>query len=102
MPTREPLTSQAITFITGSSVAGEAIPPHFQFPTKAKTCNGKVRLKVIAKLRGVSGTFGWDEKISFSSSTYTVNENGGITDDKFEKYVMTNITRLVYPRIQLT
>ena len=33
--------SITVTFITGSSIAGEAIPPHFQFPTKSKTCNGK-------------------------------------------------------------
>ena len=50
---------------------------------------------MIAKLRGVSGVFGWGEEVTFSS-TYRVNEKGGMRDDKFEKYVMTNITHL-YP-----
>ena len=74
-----------VTFITGSSAAGEAVPPYFQFPSKVESCNFK------GSLRGVSGTFGCDEEIAFSS-TCAVNEKGGMTDDEFKKYVMTNIT----------
>ena len=34
-------SSLTTTFITGSTAAGEVIPPHFQFFTKANTDDGK-------------------------------------------------------------
>ena len=73
-------SSITVTFITGSSAAREAVPPYFQFPSKAKTYNGKVSLNVVTKLQGVEGTFGWDQEKRFSS-TFAVNEKGGMTDD---------------------
>ena len=52
-------------------------------------------LKFSTKLRGVEGIFGWQKENQFSS-TFALNEKGGMTDDEFDKYVMTNLTCL-YP-----
>ena len=49
-------------------------------------------LKVIAKLREGQGIFACGKEVSFSS-TYAVNEKGGMTDKEFEK-VMINIRHL--------
>jgi len=51
-------SSTTITMITGSSAAGEAIPPHFQFPTRAKEDTAKIKNDVFKYLKKVLGVFG--------------------------------------------
>ena len=49
--------------ITGSSAAGEAMAPHFQFPSKATDqCNAKLPIEVIKDMKGVIGWFGMAKK----------------------------------------
>jgi len=56
-------SSTTITMITGSSAAGEPIPPHFQFPTKAKDdTNKKIKAEAIKHLKDVFGVFGSGSK----------------------------------------
>ena len=44
------------TMITGSSAAGEAIPPHFQFQTSATSAEGEaIRIEMIRYLLDVKG-----------------------------------------------
>ena len=54
------------TMISGSSAAGEAIPPHFQFQTSATSAEGKaIRIEMIRYLLDVKGIFGWEtEQVS--------------------------------------
>ena len=84
--------------ITGSSAAGEAISPHFQFPSKATNhCNAKLPIQVIKDMKGVRGQFGAKQEETWGCTLGT-NEKGGMNDEEFEKYVITNLTRL-YPDV---
>ena len=87
--------SVTITLIAGSSVAGEAIPPHFQFPTRAKGENAKLDAQVFEFVKGIEGKFGCEEKKNWQG-TFGMNQKGGMDNDKFEKYVQNNLVRL-YP-----
>mmetsp|Transcript_19012 Transcript_19012/g.44118 ORF Transcript_19012/g.44118 Transcript_19012/m.44118 type:complete len:369 (+) Transcript_19012:629-1735(+) len=80
--------------ITGSSAAGEPIPPHFQFPTKAKDdTNKKIKAEAIKHLKDVFGVFGSGSKQKWGC-TYAMNEKGGMNNEEFQKYVEKNIVRL--------
>ena len=81
--------------ITGSSSAGggEALPPHFQFPTKAKVENQKVHYETLKWMKTVDGKFGWGKVTDFGC-TYGLNEKGGMNDDEFAKYMIGNVVRL--------
>ena len=84
-----------ITMITGSSAAGEAIAPHFQFPTKAKPENAKLNIDILTKMKTVEGVFGKPKLTSFHT-TFRMNDKGGMNEIEFEIYVEDNLIRL-YP-----
>ena len=47
------------TLITDSTALGEALPPHFQFSTKAQTAEtDKLRTAFVAHMPNVVGNFG--------------------------------------------
>ena len=79
------------TLITGSTAAGEAIPPHFQFSTKAKQDDGKkFRTEAAAFCPKVRGTFGCNEEKEWACSIGQ-NTKGGMDDAKFKKYLCNSI-----------
>ena len=51
-------SSMTIIMITGCSSAREAIPPHFQCPTRAKEDTAKIKNDVFKYLKRVLGVFG--------------------------------------------
>ncbi len=58
--------SQSTTLITGSTAAGEVLPPHFQFSTTAKTEEReRVCLETVKFMKNVRGKFGHDEVKTF-------------------------------------
>ena len=72
------------TVITGSTAAGEALPPHFQFTTKA-TSEERQRLKVEIDqfMPKISGKFGANEKRLWPV-TFGMNEMMEMNDEEFE------------------
>ena len=89
------------TLITGSSAAGEALPPHFQFSTKAKSVDTmKMRRETVIYMHDVRGKFG-NEENKIWPVTLGMNEKGGMDDDEFEKYIHTSIVPL-YPDVSNT
>ncbi len=55
-------TSQSSTLITGSTAAGEALPPHFQFSTTAKSERCKrISLETVRFMKNVRGKYSHDE-----------------------------------------
>jgi hypothetical protein len=85
-----------MTMITGSTAAGEALSPHLQFQTKAKT-NNMMRLQydVEEHMPSIWGKFGKD-KVCLWPVTFGQNEKGGMDDEEFEKYLL-NLIMLLYP-----
>ncbi len=82
--------------ITGSTAAGKALPPHFQFQTAAQTAETeRIRFECAGFMMPVRGTFGGDEERSWPI-TYGLNEKGGMDQDEFEKYIKNSILPL-YP-----
>ena len=89
-------SSMTITLITGSSAAGEAIAPHFQFPTKAKPGgNEKLKINILLKMKTADGLFG-EVKVTQFPTIYRMNEKGGINKIEFERYVEDNFRLLTY------
>ena len=85
-----------MTMITGSNALGEAIPPHFQFQTSAKSVETQqVRFDTAIYFPGVLCKFGMKERVSRGVSI-GVNEKGGMDEAEFEKYVKNSIMPL-YP-----
>ena len=73
----------ATTMISGSSAAGEPLPPHFQFQTSAQTAEAEyIRIKCIRYMLDVRARFGHDEEQSFSISL-GLNSKGGWTSLSF-------------------
>ena len=65
------------TMISGSSAAGESIPPHFQFQTSATSAEGEaIRIEMVRFLLPVEGIFGWGTKQEFPIS-FGLNSKGG-------------------------
>jgi len=83
------------TFITGSTAVGEAIPPHFQFQTKAQPDNMRIRTDMLQYFPKVMGKFGCAERREWQPSI-GMNLKGGMDDDEFFKYLKVNIIPL-YP-----
>ena len=80
--------------ITGSTAAGEAIPPHFQFQTSAKTTDGmKLRLDMVDYMKTVEGQFGHKAPAKFDC-THGMNGKGGMDDDEFEKFMLNSMLPL--------
>lgn len=89
-------SANTATMITGSTAAGKAIPPHFQFQTKAKSDETeRIRIEAIKYMPKVLGKFGCDEVREWSV-TLGLNEKGGMDDAEFFEYFKNNIVAL-YP-----
>ena len=88
--------SLSTTMITGSTAAGDAIPPHFQFSTAAQTADThRFRYDALEFMLMVKGKWGHENETAFMPS-FGINEKGGMNDEEFEKYFATNLTKL-YP-----
>jgi len=82
------------TMITGSSAAGEAIPPHFQFSTTAQCdANEQCRMDAAAFFPNIRGKFGMDEA-QYLGVSVGLNEKGGMDQAEFEKYIRNSILPL--------
>ena len=82
------------TMIAGSTAKGEALPPHFQFQTKAKTEDKeRIRVEVAKFTLDTRGKFGLTEEASLPP-TFGLNEKGGMDDAEFEAYLLNAICPL--------
>jgi hypothetical protein len=82
------------TMITGSSAAGEAVPPHFQFPTKSQSAETeRLNIEAVAFSHTVTAKFGHQEPKAFSC-TFGLNLKGGMTDQEFLEYIENNFMPL--------
>ena len=88
--------SLTATLICGSNAAGEALPPHFQFQTKATSDEReRLRTQVFALSPRVLGKFGTESEREWDI-TFGLNTKGGMDDREFELYIMNSILPL-YP-----
>ena len=88
--------SLTATLVCGSNAAGEALPPHFQFQTKATTDDGqRIWNEVFQFCPSVIGKFGTNFERSWDC-TFGLNTKGGMDNPEFEQYVMNSILPL-YP-----
>ena len=84
------------TMISGSTAAGEPLPPHFQFQTSAQTAEAEaIRIETIRYMLNVRGTFGHETEQSFPISI-GLNTKGGMDDEEFSEYLKKSIMKL-YP-----
>ena len=89
-------TALTTTMISGSSAAGEPLPPHFQFQTSAQTAEAEyIRIECIRYMLDVRAQFGHDTEQSFPISL-GLNSKGGMDVDEFYEYIVKSIMRL-YP-----
>jgi hypothetical protein len=89
-------SSLTSTMIIGSNAAGNPIPPHLQFRSKAKTKETmKLQYDVIDHMLRVRGQFGCAE-VRLWPVTFGANEKGGMGTEEIKKYVMNSIVPL-YP-----
>ena len=73
-------SSLKTNLITGNTAVGEAIPPHFQFPTKDKTSEtDKIRVELVTYMPRVRGNFGAPEEQAWPI-TVGMNSRGGMDD----------------------
>ena len=81
----------ATTFITVSTAAGEAIPPHFQFSTKPKTTNKtSPRAEIVKYYPNIYGKFECEE-VRLWPVSCGMNTKGGMDDHEFELYLLNAI-----------
>ena len=84
------------TMITDSNAAGDPIPPHLQYQTKAKSTEQmKLDYDVAEYMPLVQGQFGCKE-VRLWPVTFGSNEKGGMDNEEFKKYIMNSIIPL-YP-----
>ena len=89
-------TSLTTTMIAGSTAAGEAFPPHFQFQTSAQSPDTmRLRTQMAEFFPNVRGKFGHTKEREWNT-TFGMNEKGGMDAEEFEKYVMGCLVPL-YP-----
>ena len=82
------------TMITGSTAAGEPLPPHFQFQTSSQSSEHEsIRIEMMRYMLDVRGTFGHDTKQSFPISI-GLNNKGGIDEEEFFEYLKKSIMKL--------
>jgi hypothetical protein len=80
--------------ISGSTAAGELLPPHFQFQTSAQTAEAEaIRIETIRYMLDVQGTFGHESEQSFPISL-GLNHKGGMDDEEFFQYLKKSIMKL--------
>jgi hypothetical protein len=85
-----------MTMITRSNAAGEALPPHLQFPMKAKS-NDMMQLDydMVEFMWLVRGQFGCKEERCWPV-TFGQNKKRGMDEEEFAAYIMNSIVPL-YP-----
>ena len=80
-----------------SNAAGEALPLHFQFQTKATTDEGeRIGNEVFGHVCQVKGKFGHEDEKSFDV-TFGLNMKGGMDNCEFRQYIVNSILPL-YPK----
>ena len=98
-PQLEKATSKSAlttTMISGSTAAGEPLPPHFQFQTSAHTAETEaIRIETTRYMLNVRGTFGHQSEQSFPISL-GLNSKGGMNGEEFFEYIQKSIMKL-YP-----
>ncbi len=93
--------STATTMIAGSTAAGEPIPPHFQFQTRAQSVDTQsVNINLVTFLPNVIGKFGAEEEKEWAV-TFGYNAKGGMDNEQFKEYFRTNNAPL-YPDVEDT
>lgn len=87
-------SSLALTMITGSTAASEAIPPHFQFLTTA-TSEERMRIcsDLLQVMPNVKGQFGCYTGREWPV-TFGMNLKGVMDDAEYEKYLFLSIIPL--------
>ena len=89
-------SSTTATVICGSSAFGEAMPPHLQICTTAKTCERqKIQLELLQYLSTARGQFGHLAPQCFPV-TIGMNEKGGMDEEEFGKYLIELID-MIFP-----
>ena len=87
-------SSVSLKFIGGSNALGEALPPHLQFSTSAKTSEReKIRLDIACHLLNGHGKWGMNRPV-YKQVTMGHNKKGGMDDDEFFKYILNSIVPL--------
>ncbi len=87
-------SSLSTTLICGINAAGEALPPHIQFATKAQS-KETMRLDVdsITHIPDVRGQWGLNQEEA-KNVIFGMNEKGGMDEKEFEEYIMLAIVPL--------
>ena len=84
------------TLITGSTAAGEAIPPRFQFLAKAQTAETEIfRVELVAYMPHFRGNFGAPEEQAWPI-TVVMNARVSMDDVEFDEYLSNSLIPL-YP-----
>ena len=87
-------SSITTTFITGRLAAGESLPPHFHFSTKAKERDReRIKIETVLYMKNNWGQFGTD-LVQEWPPTIRMNEKGSMDDDEFEIYITNSIVLL--------
>jgi len=91
-------SSYSPTIICGSNSAGEAIPPHFQLKTTAKTdSRERFNMSFLLHAHNVNVRFGHEER-RLLPCTLGMNEKAGMNAEELDKYFHKSILPL-YPDI---
>ncbi len=91
--------SYSPTIICGANAKGEAVPPHFQLKSEAKTGDRqRIAIDVIMNCKSVNGQFG-HPSTQILYCTYGMNEKAGMTTIELSKYMEKAIIPL-YPDAQ--
>jgi hypothetical protein len=87
-------SSLTSTLITGSTAAGEALVPHIQYQTKAKS-NEMMRLdvEVVEFVPQVLGKFGCNKRHAWPVS-FGQNKKGWMDEEELAKYLLNSIVSL--------
>lgn len=88
-------SSDRCTMLTGSTAAGEAIPPYAHFKSSAKSQNQRIDVSGWRFICNVEGQFGHDRRKRFLP-TVGMNEKGGMNSEALFAYFQANIIPL-YP-----
>ena len=87
-------SSLSTTLICGSNAAGEALPPHIQFATKAQSKETmRLDIDTFDHIPDVRGRWGFLQEEN-KNVTFGMNEKGGMDEKEFEEYIMNSIVPL--------
>ena len=89
-------SSYHCTMVSGGFASGEKFPEHFQLPSDAQLDNQGFGIDFIEDMHSTRGRY-LNHTIAgrLFSSTYGVNEKGGMNKDDFGEYIMKNFVPLV-------